>query len=80
MSQGMQTSEKRLSGKRIVRETSVREIDCPGNVCYPIFMKADVLCVILGYDARISVWCQSDWCLSLRCWWMCLYCFEDVLQ
>jgi len=24
-----------LSGKRLVRETSVGESDCPGNVCYP---------------------------------------------
>jgi len=29
------TAGKRLSGKRLVRKTSVRESDCPGNVLYP---------------------------------------------
>jgi len=33
----IQMSGKRPSGKRLIRETSVRESDCPGNVRYILY-------------------------------------------
>jgi len=43
-------SGKRLSGKRLVRETSVRESDCPGKVRYPVIIRIRCAFIIESYS------------------------------
>jgi len=47
----------KLSGKRLVRETSVRESDCPGNVHYP-----EVATVQAVVESRYGGYSEVDEC------------------